>query len=62
MTTQQRKELNRQASLEGINKETAGEWMNLARRFERLGRLEDAAKAKFKAESIRKRFPHFSGV
>lgn len=60
MTIEQRKELNRQATREGINKETAGEWMNIARRFERLGMTQRAAEARAKAEDIRTRFPHLA--
>lgn len=62
MTRQERQELNRQASREGINKETAAEWMALARRFERLGMADRAAGARAKAASIRARFPHLSGA
>jgi len=52
ITENERKDIMRQATRAGITQESIGEWMNLARRFERLGNLVEAAICARKAIDI----------
>lgn len=52
------RELNGQATRAGFTKESFGTWMNLARRYSRLGNDLEAANCAKKALNVWDRFPH----
>lgn len=51
-------ELNRAATQAGVNKESFGENMNLARRFLRVGKKEEASQCALKAIKLHADWPH----
>jgi len=55
------KELNIAASRAGVHRESFGEQMNLARRYERLGKAAEAATAALKALTLHAEWPHLFG-
>ena len=64
ITKNERKDIMRQATRSGLTQESIGEWMNLARRFERLGNFVEAATCARKAIDIHEtwgsRFPAYA--
>ena len=51
-------EIRRAATRAGFTKESFGEWMNLAHRYERLGDFGSASKCAGRALAVREQFPH----
>jgi hypothetical protein len=58
MNNEELMDARRQATREGFDKESFGTWMNLACRYSRLGKPQEAADCAKRALNVWDRFPH----